>query len=184
MKLEQKLDLLIRVLVFGVAILFCARVWHAKNVSPAAPVKFEKPVRLLPGPTLEISRIPACKASHERQKNAHSYFSRACYRLDSSDLLGAKDFANQAIAEDPGNPKYHKLARLIETEITNLELMNEIVKQINAGRYDQAWNDFKAGCHDNYLFFSKYAEKFANLLECRNQAASASIILQALQNEG
>ncbi len=183
MKLEQKLDLLILTMTFGVAMLFCARVWHAKNVSPAAPVKFEKPVKLMPESGHNSAKVAKYKVSIEHRKIAHAFFRKSCRRLDSADFWGAQGFIDQAIAEDPGNQKYHKMARLIRTEITNRESMNKIIRQINAARYDQAWGSFESACCDNYLFFSRYAQEFANLLITKNQPASAALILLALSKK-
>lgn len=104
--------------------------------------------------------------------------------LDSSDFLGAQQFVDQAIAEDPGNPKYHKMARLVKAEINNRKLMDEIVRQVNSARFDQAWNDFEMACRDNYLFFSRYAGEFSTLLKQNHQVASATTILLALSGEG
>ncbi len=183
MKLEQKLDLLILTMIFGVAILFCARAWYVTELPPTAPVKFERPVKLMPESGHRSAKVPKYTVSLEHRKIAHAFFRKSCRRLDSGDFWGAQGFIDQAIAEDPGNQKYHKMARLVRTEITNRESMNKIIRQINAARYDQAWGSFESACCDNYLFFSRYAQEFANLLISKNQPASATLILLALSEQ-
>lgn len=183
MKLEKKLDLLIRTLTLAVAILVCAKIWYAAEVPPANPVKFEKPVKLMPESGRRSAKIPKYTVSLEHRKIAHAFFRKSCRRLDSADFLGAQGFIDQAIAEDPGNQKYHKMARLVRTEIANRESMNKIIRQINAARYDHAWSSFESACSDNYLFFSRYAQEYANLLISKNQPASATLILLALSEQ-
>ncbi len=185
MSIEQKFKILFRTVMFFLALLACTLIWFSLQKQRTPPARFAKPTRLMPETAAgRMAPIADYKVSVARQKNAHAYFSRSCRLLDSADFLGALGFVDQAIAEDPGNPKYHKMARLVKAEIANQKLMNEIVRQIKSASYDQAWNNFDIACRDNYLFFSRYAGQFSALLEQNHQVASAATILLALSGEG
>ncbi len=145
--------------------------------------KFSVPVKLFPASHNEKVRIPNYETTLARRKNAHFFFVQSCSMLDSADFFGAQQYVNQAIAEDPGNKKYQKMARLVMAEIANRKLMNRIQEQVNATNFDQAWKGFVEASRDNYLFFSRYAEEFSYLLKANNQIASSTSILMAISGK-
>lgn len=185
MNIEIKQKRLDRIIILLAIFLSATFLWRclANNctIERKLPEKFAIPVKLFPDSDCAKLLVPTYNISLARRKNAHYFFLQACLMLDAADFSGAQQFVNQAIAEDPGNRKYHKMFGLVAAEIANRSFMDRIVRQMNTERFDQAWGDFVIASQDNYLFFSRYAEEFSGLLKMNNQIASSASIMMAIK---
>lgn len=183
-KTIKKIDYLIIFLAIFLGItIFCRFCFFCQKEVPTPPAVFPAPTRLIPE-SLD-HRLPKMnlKTSISQKKSAESFFLQSCHSLDKFNFAQAAHFIDQAIALDPGNRKYHRVAAITKAEMTNRKSMDQIVGLIGRQSYHLAWQAFSDTCKDNYLFYSRYAREYASLLKRHGQNASAAVLLRSLQNQ-
>lgn len=179
----KRLDYGIVLLTIFLSIILLCRFCFSgrKTVERPLPV-FPAPTRLLPR-SLEL-KLPRMNinASVSQRKSAESFFVQACHSLDKANFYQAAQFIDQAIAIDPGNRKYHRAAAIARAELTNRKNMDLILTLVKGKNYDQAWDSFLNSCNENYLFYSRYAARYAGVLEQHQQNASAAMLMRSLHS--
>jgi hypothetical protein len=180
----KKLDYLILALAMFLGItIFCRFCFFCDEPVLRPEAVFPAPTRLLPA-ALD-HKIPKMKlnATLNQKKSAEIFFLQSCHCLDKANFVQATHFIDQAIALDPGNRKYHRVALIAKAELINRKSMDKIIDLVNRRNFNEAWQTFSTTCKDNYLFYSRYALEYTHLLQKHELNASAAMLLRALQNQ-